>query len=109
MLTASRFDPLQVPDDWKPDPSRIWDLRSDIQQSMNSSALGAGSSSASHQQWKAGISANEVRQNIALWFNLMKLFCHVAGCAPWRDAVTTYQTFSMGLHVGEEQGAFTEL
>ena len=59
---ASRFDSLEVPEGWKPDPNRVWGSTQGEESSNN---LGVNSAS-SHHQWKAGMSADEVRAYIAI-------------------------------------------
>lgn len=71
-LTESRFDPPEVPEGWTADPSRVWDS---TQEGGASNKPGSGPAS-SHQQWKTGISADEVRTYIAMWFNLMNFFIY---------------------------------
>jgi hypothetical protein len=62
----ARFDSVRVPDDWKPDPNQVWDLKPE------EATIQKAGGPVSHQQWKS-TSADEVRENILLWFILMKL------------------------------------
>jgi hypothetical protein len=71
-LTEFRFDPPEVPGRWTPDPTRVWDS---TQEGGASNRPGSDPVS-SHQQWKTGISADEVRAYIAMWFNLMDSFIY---------------------------------
>ena len=99
-----RFEPPQVPEDWEPNPNRVWDSKWDMQpQASTSSSTGSGP--VPHEQWKKGISADEVSDPITLWFNLMKLPFFFWNMTAWiligRDTTTCSEEVDMGLFVPE--------
>ncbi|KAG8805537.1 hypothetical protein FRC19_007820, partial [Serendipita sp. 401] len=51
------FEPPQVPENWDPDPNKVWDSKWDVQPKPTTT-LDTGPTS-DHQQWKKGVSSDE--------------------------------------------------